>query len=717
MTTQDTIRILEYVLKSKGMETQQEQMGRMQSIQRSYGVSNIVEFNLDFTEAARNVDLFATVHQIEPDKLKEFIEDLNEPMVLFKSSDQNLYAELATFEKGDIKLPLSGEDFEQIHANKDWLTTEGGKVIALVLVPYRKILKLPDSGIEPLSPAKRLYRLLATEKKDIYYILIYALLVGVLSLALPLGLQTTVELISGGVFFSSVYILIGLVVLGVLLTGVLQLVQIGMMEQFQRRVFVKAALEFAYIIPRIRLEALTKSYAPELVNRFFDIITIQKGLPKVLLDVSSGTIQVFFGLLLLSLYHPFFVFFGLFLVGVLIAVFYYTGPRGLTSSINESKYKYKVVQWLEELARTIMSFKLAGRTDLAMRKTDQVTGNYIKYRKVHFNVLMTQLSFFVFLKVAITGSLLAVGAVLVVDRQITLGQFVASEVVIILVLSATEKIILSVDVVYDLLTAVDKVSQVTDLPTEESGRFAVPAGEPNKGYGITISNLNYTYPGDSKPVLKNINTTILAGERICISGPGGSGKSTLTNIICGLYSDFSGGVAINNFSIRDLDITHLRDKVAKNISPDDLFDGSFYENLTIGKASAKVEEVVSVLDRVGLTPFIHALPNGLHTHIVSGGKGLPSSTVHRIILGRCLAKKPALIVLNDFFSGLSKSDKLDLIKCVINPESSWTLVAVSNDPLVMASCDRVLIIDEGELVADDSYASLMKEGTLSKYFD
>jgi ABC-type bacteriocin/lantibiotic exporter with double-glycine peptidase domain len=336
MTTQDTIRILEYVLKSKGMETQQEQMGRMQSIQRSYGVSNIVEFNLDFTEAARNVDLFATVHQIEPDKLKEFIEDLNEPMVLFKSSDQNLYAELATFEKGDIKLPLSGEDFEQIHANKDWLTTEGGKVIALVLVPYRKILKLPDSGIEPLSPAKRLYRLLATEKKDIYYILIYALLVGVLSLALPLGLQTTVELISGGVFFSSVYILIGLVVLGVLLTGVLQLVQIGMMEQFQRRVFVKAALEFAYIIPRIRLEALTKSYAPELVNRFFDIITIQKGLPKVLLDVSSGTIQVFFGLLLLSLYHPFFVFFGLFLVGVLIAVFYYTGPRGLTSSINES---------------------------------------------------------------------------------------------------------------------------------------------------------------------------------------------------------------------------------------------------------------------------------------------------------------------------------------------------------------------------------------------
>jgi ABC-type bacteriocin/lantibiotic exporter with double-glycine peptidase domain len=538
-----------------------------------------------------------------------------------------------------------------------------------------------------------------------------------LSLALPLGLQTTIEFISGGVFFSSVYILIGLVILGVLATGILQIVQISIVEQLQRRVFVKAALEFAYRIPRVRLEALSKSYAPELVNRFFEIITIQKGLPKLLLDLSSGAIQVLFGLLLLSLYHPFFVFFSLFLVGVILVMFYFTGPRGLNSSIKESKYKYKVVQWLEEIARTIKSFKLAGNTDLPIRRTDQVAGNYIQYRKKHFGVLLTQFSFFVFFKVAIIGGLLIMGTILVVERQITLGQFVASEVIIILVLNAVEKIILYVDVVYDLLTAVDKVSHVTDLPLERSGGLDLPKGHQGGGYNISIENLSYKYPDSSIPALKNLTLEIRAGERICVSGPGGSGKSTLANIIGGLYTDYTGGVAINKFSLRDLDLMHLRNKVAKNISPDDIFDGTIYENITIGKGTARMEDVMQIIESVGLARYIRTLPEGLNTPVISGGKGLSSSTVHQLILSRCLAKKPELIILNDFFSELSKADKLDLIRCVINPENNWTLLALSNDPLVMASCDRVIVLDQGKIVADDSYQTLMKEGIISKYFE
>ena len=715
MTTSDIIQIIREASVYLKTELIEEQLQFIHFNQRSYGKEDLQEFKRDLIEAGRKCNLFIVEQSIPVSDVASLVREAKDPLVIFVSTENDFKADLLASERLSLQSLLSGDKYDLIEADR-WMASEKGEITLLTIIPYKKIVGEDTAGHTSLSPGKRLLKLLGTERKDIGYILIYALIIGLLSLALPLGLQTTIEFISGGVFFSSVYILIGLVILGVLATGILQIVQISIVEQLQRRVFVKAALEFAYRIPRIRLEALTKSYAPELVNRFFDVITIQKGLPKLLLDLSSGVIQVLFGLLLLSLYHPFFVFFSLFLITVISLMFYFTGPRGLQSSIDESKYKYKVVQWLEEIARTIKSFKLAGDTNLPVRKTDQVTGNYILYRRKHFGVLLTQFSFFVFFKVAITGGLLIMGTVLVIDRQITLGQFVASEVIIILVLNAVEKIILYADVVYDLLTAVDKVSHVTDLPLEKSGGLDLPKNYNERGYSISLNNVGYSYP-DSEPILKDISLELRAGERICVCGPGGSGKSTLADIIGGLLTGYSGGVAINNFSLRDLDITHLRNRVAKNISPDDIFEGTVYENITIGKPETKVEDVLRIADEVGLTQYLRALPDGLNSRVISGGKGMSSSTLHRLILSRCLAKNPALMILNDFFSGLSKADKLDLIRCVINPQSSWTLLAISNDPLVMASCDRVIVLDRGKVIADDSYQTLMKEGVISTYFE
>lgn len=717
MTTSDIVRIIQEAALLHKVEIDSEALRSVQINQRPYQPQDAAEFKRDLIEAGRSNHLFLLEQPVPIAELKKFILESKDPVFFFYFDRSELKTEVAIPAKSKIKSLLTGNEIsDDVFANVQG--SESGETFVLSIIPYKEIVSdSQGTSLVAPTPIKRLLRLLSTEKRDIVYILIYALIIGLLSLALPLGLQTTIEFISGGVFFSSVYILIGLVILGVLATGILQIVQISVVEQLQRRVFVKAALEFAYRIPRIRMEALAKSYAPELVNRFFDIMTIQKGLPKFLLDLSSGVIQVLFGLLLLSLYHPFFVFFSLFLVGTLSIMFRFTGPRGLHSSIKESKYKYKVVQWLEEIARTIKSFKLAGNTDLPIRKTDQVAGNYITYRKKHFSVLLTQFSFFVFFKVAIVGGLLIMGTILVVDRQITLGQFVASEVIIILVLNAVEKIILHADVVYDLLTAVDKVSQVTDLPIEKSGGLDFPKEHEGKGYSISLTNLQYKYPDAVHPVLNGLDLTIGAGERVCICGPGGSGKSTFTNVIGGLYTDYTGGLAINKFSMRDLDITHLRNKIAKNISPDDIFDGTIYENITIGKSTARADEVIDVVEKVGLAPYLHSLPAGINTPVLSGGKGLSSSVLHRLILARCLAKKPELIILNDFFSGLSKADKLDLMRCVISPECSWTLVAVSNDPLVMASCERVIVLDEGKVVADDSYQTLLKDGTIAKYFE
>ncbi|MBT1705762.1 peptidase domain-containing ABC transporter [Chryseosolibacter indicus] len=688
---------------------------------RTYSIDQFAEFKSDLIEAGSKIGMLFLEQRQSASVLERFIKENKVLGLVFKKEDETLKPLLLYYDKHKINpITLADEDHSNSYNLDSLYSDDSGEVVTFVLYPYKNLVSEyafdSDAVPQPLNPVQRFWRLLSTEKRDIFYILFYSIVIGVTSLILPVGIQNTVQLVSGGVFFSSIYVLIAAVILGILLTGILQIVQITLVEYLQRRVFTKAALEFAFRIPRIRMESILQNYAPELVNRFFDVITLQKGLPKLLIDLVSSAIQILFGLILLSLYHPFFVLFSLILVLTLFLIFWFTGPSGMRSSIDESKYKYKVVQWLEELARALNSFKLAGNTDLPMRKTDQTVNNYLKYRASHFKVLLTQFSFIVFFKTAVTASLLIIGTILVVNREITLGQFVASEVVIILILNSAEKVITYMDVVYDLLTAVDKIAQITDLPLEKVGGLDFPR-VPNTGYSINLKQLRYKYQDSSSYVLNGIDLSVRSGEKICIAGPGNAGKTTLTNVIAGIHSDYEGIVTINNYSLRDLDIRHLRDSIAKNISPEDIFDGTILENITLGSPTRTVDDALQAIRSVKLEDEINQLPNGLSTHIVSGGKGFSSSFIHKLILARCLAKKPSLIILNDFFSALKRQEKLELLNTIIPENSPWTLVAVSNDPLIMAACDRVILLYNGQVTEVGQFDDLLKKGTINNYID
>ena len=694
-----------------------EDIHHVESNQRIYDESQLSEFERDLIEAGNKIRVMFLEYHLDDASFKDFMKSEASPVFSFVKEDgkikpvllipqKKVYQQIIIDEKENHPSTVSIDSVNLMHDEK-------GQIHFFAIFNYQSPLSSGSDGV-PISPVRRLFSLLGTERKEIIYILFYAIIIGFVSLILPLGIQTTVELVSGGVVFSSVYVMIGLVIVGVLLTGALQVIQISLVEFLQRRIFSKAAFEFAYRLPRLRMEAILKNYAPELVNRFFDVMTIQKGLPKLLIDLSSSAIQILFGLLLISLYHPFFVFFGLILLACLFGIFYVTGPRGLHSSIQESKYKYKVAQWLEELARALPSFKLAGNTDLPIRKTDYNVNNYLKYRKTHFSTLVTQFSFIVLFKALITGGLLIMGTLLVIDRKITLGQFVAAEIVIILILNAVEKIIMYMDVVYDLLTAVDKVSHVTDIPIEKTGGMDFARTDP-KGFAIRTKDLSYRYQENEKYAIQNLNLQIHPGQIVCISGPGSAGKTTLTNILTGFYTDFEGVATINQYSLRDLDLTHLRDQVAKNISQEDLFDGTLLENLTVGKANTTVESVIDAIDRAGLSDDINRLPMGLETPIVSGGKGLSHTMVQKLILTRCLAKKPKLIVLNDFFTALTKSDKMKLLSCLIREDRTWTLLVISNDPLIMSACENIIIMEEGKIKSEGTFESLLQKGELQDF--
>lgn len=690
-----------------------EDIQHVEANQRNYAEDEVAEFTRDLSEAGNKIRVLFMENQLDEKTFLDYFEEQTKPVLTFYRDEENrLYPALLIPSKKGIKtihINLEGEQSTQFDSTR-LLKNENGEITFFAIYGYESPVSIQTNEGEHPGPVRRLFQLLKTEKQEIFYILFYAIVVGLISLIVPLGIQTTVELISGGVIFSSVYLMIGLVIVGVIVSGVLQMIQISLVEFLQRRIFTKAAFEFAYRIPRIRLEALQKNYAPELINRFFDVMTIQKGLPKLLIDLSSASIQILFGLLLISLYHPFFVFFGLILLSTLGLIFYLTGPRGLNSSIQESKYKYKVAQWLEELARAIQSFKLAGSTELPLRKTDYNVNSYLKNRKIHFNVLLTQYSFIVLFKACIIGGLLILGTILVVDRQITLGQLVASEIVIILILGAVEKIIMYMDVVYDLLTAVDKVAHVTDLPIERTGGYDFPKVK-DEGFSVRFKDLKYKYKGSNQYALNGIDLEISAGEKICLTGSGGAGKTTLVNILAGLYSDYEGVATINHFSLRDLDLTHLRDYVAKNISQEDLFDGTLIENLTVGKISETVQDAIEAMRTVGILDTVNAMPDGLNTQILSGGIGLSSSFCNKLILARCLAEKPRLLILNDLFHAITKKEKMELLGVL--HQAKRTIIYVSNDPLVMSACDRVVILADGKIKSADTMDNLMKNNLVN----
>ena len=551
-----------------------------------------------------------------------------------------------------------------------------------------------------LSPVKRLFRMLSLDRREILIVYIYAIFSGLINLSLPLGVQAIIGFVIGAEYSASLGLLIFIVVVGVAVVGIIQILQISLTEMLQRRIFTRASFEFAYRIPRFKMSAVQGMYTPELVNRFFDTLNVQKGLSKVLIDISTSTLQILFGLILLALYHPFFVAFGVILIALMALIFIFSGRRGLKTSLLESKYKYQVAHWLEELARVMMTFKLTGNSDLPIKKMNEYVGNYLKFRKQHFSVLIFQFSNIVAFKTIITAGLLILGSALVINQEINLGQFVASEIIILLVLTSAEKLILSMETVYDVLTGLDKLGQVTDIPLESEEGLRQQDIPDTAEVILEASNVTYTYPGAVAPVLKNINLAIKRGEKVCITGMNESGKSTFLSLVSALYDCQQGSLLYNGIPYSNMSLEDFRTHIGDNLSQQNLFSGTLAENISVGVAGVSVQDMLKALESVGLLEFFKDLPKGLHTVIQPEGQGLSKSAIQKILLARTIVGDPKLIVIDDALQGIYFEDRQKIAQMLTGPEHDWTLIAVTNDPLLLSSCDRIITMEEGEIVDD-----------------
>ena len=548
-----------------------------------------------------------------------------------------------------------------------------------------------------LTAWQRLMGLLRLDKRDILQVFYYAIFAGLVSLSLPLGIQAIINLLQGAQVSTSWIILVILVTAGVLFVGILQLMQIRIIENVQQKIFTRASFEFTYRFPKIKMNELRNYYPPELANRFFDTLTIQKGLSKILVDFPTALVQIIFGLLLLSFYHPFFIIYGLLLLVLIYVVFKFTATKGLETSLSESKSKYKVAHWIQEVARSIVSFKLSGRTSHALDKNDTLVAEYLDYRESHFRILVLQFIQMIGFKVLVTGGLLIIGGVLVLKQQMNIGQFVAAEIIIILVISSVEKLIVGLESLYDILTSLEKIGQVVDKELEPQ-KGEVPFKE-NQGLHIELDRVSYRVPGKEKNIIDDLSLTIKENCSILVQGSIGSGKSTLLQLITGLIEPNNGNIFVNNISIKGINLSHYRGYLGQSLAAESPFEGTILNNITFGDETITTEEVYWTLESVGLLQFVKEQEKGLHTILYPEGRQIPYTITKKILLARSIVRKPKLLLLKDPLDQFHEDEAAKIMDFLVDPSNPWALIVVSENSKWASHCETIIQMDNGKIVS------------------
>mgnify|MGYP003396640767 FL=1 len=544
------------------------------------------------------------------------------------------------------------------------------------------------------TPLSKILNLVKLERKEITAVYFYAILNGLIQLSLPLGVQAIIGFVMGASMRASLIVLIALVVTGVLIAGILQINQMKIIEKIQQKLFVRYSFAFATHIPKLDLKKNDKFYLPELVNRFFDIPILQKSLSKILLDIPTASIQIVFGLALLAFYHPAFIFFGIFLITLLWLIIRYSGNRGLQPSLDESTYKYKVAGWLEESARVIKSIKLAKSNDLHLQKTDEEVTGYLHARNSHFKILLLQYHVLVLFKTVITAAMLIVGTILLVNQQLNIGQFIAAEIIILLVLNSVEKLIMNLGTVYDTLTSIEKISSLTDKPAEENG--SVQLAPADQGLQVEMQQLSFSY-NDEKEILIDVSLKLNSGDKVCIQGKDSSGKSTLLRLMAGAYTDFKGALLLDDVPVGNYNLDSVRSQIGVLLNQQDIFNGTVWENIALGNEHISRLAVNDIAVKVGLTDFISSLKKGYDTLLDPAGKRLPRNVIHKILLTRALAAKPRLLLLEDPWMSTEDSYRQQIIQ-MLNDIANTTIVVVSNDEEFTKQCDKVFIMKEHKII-------------------
>lgn len=571
------------------------------------------------------------------------------------------------------------------------LSDPGAKATFALVQPILPLSELHGHGE---NPHRRLLQLLREERHDLRAILVYAVAVGLLSLAVPIAVQALINSIVFTTMLQPVVVLTVLVLLALSFEGTLRVLMTTVVEWIQQRLFVRTAVDMAERLSRLRAGALARGAAPELANRFFDVMTVQKAAATLLLDGVGLVLQTLLGMALLAFYHPLLLAFDAVVVAMLGLVVFGVGRGAVETAIKESKAKYAVASFLEDIARQTTAFRSRDTRSFALGRVDELCNDYLGHRRKHYTILIRQIVGTKALQAFASAGLLGVGGVLVIQRQLTLGQLVAAELIVSAVLAGIAKLGKHLESYYDLVAAVDKLGHVVDLPLEESGADEAPLSGRAAG-PMAVELVGVTAVRGTTTVCEGVDLTLTPGTRVTLSGANGAGKSTLVELLFGLERPAGGRLMVDGVDLRELDLSRYRSQVSL-VRDVEIFEGSVVENVCLGRAIDR-GAVREALRAVDLLDEVLSLPEGLDTELSPSGAPLSSGQARRLMIARAIVDRPRLVILDEALDGVDEVARRKVHAALFRPDAPWTLLVTTHAEDVASLGDQRYRLERGRV--------------------
>jgi ABC-type bacteriocin/lantibiotic exporter with double-glycine peptidase domain len=288
--------------------------------------------------------------------------------------------------------------------------------------------------------------------------------------------------------------------------------------------------------------------------------------------------------------------------------------------------------------------------------------------------------------------MLILGTYLLFEQKINIGQFVAIEIVIITIINAIEKLIVSLENAYDVVTGLYKIDSLLEIPTEKEGTFMLQTN----ALSIDIHNLNFSYD-EKQELLKEISTKIAANSVTVISGEDNSGKSTFLKLLTGSYKDFRGSILFNQIPLENYSLQSIRSQTGILLYEQALFEGSLFENITLGNNQIKIEHILEVAQKIGIGNFLTFFSNSFETQIEPMGQKLPSSLIKKIILLRALINNPILLILEEPWAGFDVVIQQNIQDYLLEISKIKTIVVSTNDREFIKKCNHHIHLVNGTI--------------------
>jgi ABC-type bacteriocin/lantibiotic exporter with double-glycine peptidase domain len=348
---------------------------------------------------------------------------------------------------------------------------------------------------------------------------------------------------------------------------------------------------------------------------------------------------------------------------------------------------------------------MSGYSLFNLNQNDKSVNNYLSAREKHFKILVQQYGYLIAFKVVIALALLIVGGLLVLNQQMNIGQFVAAEIIILLILNSVEKLILSLEIFYDVLTSIEKIGQITDLPLEQS--FGSKFESSNNGLDLKISDLSYSFSNYQHPILDEISFQIKPNERVCFISDSSISTNVLFCLICGIYEFQKGTISLNDIPLINLDKNSYRHQIGTLLSQDQFVNASIFENIEFGRKDVDLKMVTQISKGLELEHFINQITDKYNAIINPERNILPNDVATKILLARALVSNPSILLLEDPSSGLNPK-QTNFIANHLKSISNATILMASFEDEIHRISDRIIEIKEGKIIFEGNYAEYQK---------